>query len=50
MLPNNIKRGRSQLWGPYIPSETTKYGSKFIEDNGALEIYKFIKTGWFYQY
>ena len=31
--------------GPYKPSEATKYGSKFIEDNGTLEIYKFIKTG-----
>ena len=48
--PTFLKRGRSQLWGPCIPSETTKYGSKFIEDNGELEIYKFIKTGWFYKY
>ena len=31
--------------GACVPSETTKYGSKFIEDNGELEIYKFIKTG-----
>ena len=44
------KSGGFKLWGSCIPSETTKYGSKFIEDNGALEIYKFIKTGWFYKY
>ena len=31
--------------GACVPSETAKYGSKFIEDNGELEIYKFIKTG-----
>ena len=30
---------------PCIPNEATKYDSKFIEDNGTLEIYKFIKTG-----
>ena len=33
-----------------MPSETTKCVSKFTEDNGALEIYKFIKTSWFYKY
>ena len=39
-----------ELWEPCIPSETTKSGSKFVEDNGALEMYKFIETTWFYKY
>ena len=30
---------------PCIPSKNAKYGSKFVEGNGALEIYKLIKTG-----
>ena len=48
-----LKRGRRggfKLWKPCILSEIKKCGSKFIEDNGALEIYKFIKTSWFYKY
>ena len=48
--PTFLKRGRSQLWGPCIPSETTKYGFKFIEDNSTLDISKFIKIGSFYKY
>ena len=42
--------GGFKLWEPCIPSETTKCGSKCTENNGALEIYKFIKTSWFYKY
>ena len=42
--------GGFELWESCISIETANCGFKIVEDNGALEIYTFIKTSWSYKY